>query len=86
MCLFLYTVLISAVTEWLCRGCVKHATMGKDNTDHNARPEREMLTLTLSSCSVCLSPSHGFCFRLYKVKNNNSNNDYKLLSHLINCI
>lgn len=56
---------------------------GNHNTDHYARLEREMLNLTLSSCSVCLGPSHrGFCFKLYNVKKNNN----KLLSHLINCI
>lgn len=82
--LFIYC--ISAVTERFCRGCVKHAATGNDNTDHNARLEREMLNLTLSSCSVCLGPSHkGFCFRLYNVEKKNNNNN-KLLSHLINCI
>lgn len=65
--LFIYC--ISAVTKRCCQGCAKHATMGKDNTDHNTRLEREMLSLTLSSCSVCLSPSQkGFCFRLCNVK------------------
>lgn len=65
----LFIFCISAVTERFCRGCVKHAVMGNHNTDHNARFGREMLNLTVSSCSVCLSPSHkGFCFKLYNVE------------------
>lgn len=65
--LFIYC--ISAITERFCWGCVKHTTLGNHNTDHNARLEREMLNLTVSSCSVCLGPSHkGFCFKLYNVE------------------
>lgn len=63
----LYTVCISAITERFCWDCAKHAMMGNDNTDHNARLEREMLSLTLSSCSVCLSPSYeDFLFQIVK--------------------
>lgn len=80
----LFVYCISAVTERFSRGCATHATMGNHNTDHIARLEREMFNLTLSSCSVCLGPSHkGFvsnCIMLKKVIVITN------LSHLINFI
>lgn len=60
---------IPAITERLCWGCAKHATTGNHNTDHSARLGREMLNLTISSCSVCLRRCHkGFCLKLYNVE------------------
>lgn len=71
--LFIYC--ISAITDRFCWGCVKHATMGSHYRSLS-RSRREMFNLTLTSCSVCLSPTHnGLCFKLYNAKKKNNNND-----------